>query len=221
MHTTTVVRSRWAVAALVGAALTAGCGTGPADSRPAAAPTSAVASSAPAVASSAPAPSAAAPSVPEAGGFGRVAAQADLDAAVVAAGLTGPAVAGLPERSTDAPATERERARREVADRMAACAVAWSSADGPAGGGSAAEGRTRFDAVLVGLAARGWAQDRPVEQESVGGSGSMTMATYKKQGWTLLARHHDLRGLRPTVFAATEDTCTSRFSDEELALLED
>ncbi|WP_031153420.1 hypothetical protein [Streptomyces erythrochromogenes] len=192
-----------AAAAVAGAILVAGCGGAvqPGAATPAAPP--------------APAPTA----------FGKEAALADLAAATAAAGLPGETAAlsptpPAPTDPADPPATDRERARDEVEARMAACGVGWSSPNGPGSAQDRAEARKRFHAALAGLVERGWKEFRPTEEVALG-KGSMVMAQYKKQEWTLHARHFESGLLDMATMTATEDACANRFTDAELDLLED
>lgn len=150
--------------------------------------------------------------------FGREAAQADLDAAGKAAGLPGAAQPKSPEPvdPSGGPATEEERKRKDVADRMAACSAVWSTRDQ-----KPAEAERRFRDVLAALAERGWKEHRPVERVTLDEDGFVLMAQYKKRGWTLFARHTDTDAFRMATITATEDACAARFTDAELELLED
>ncbi|MFJ2595536.1 hypothetical protein [Streptomyces erythrochromogenes] len=194
-----------AAAAVAGAILVAGCGGAvqPGAAMPAA--------------PSAPAPTPTA--------FGKEAALADLAAATAAAGLPGgttppsPTPPASPDPA-DPPATDRERARDEVEARMAACGVGWSSPNGPGSAQERAEARKRFHAALAGLVERGWKESRPTEEVALG-KGSMVMVQYKKQEWTLHARHFESGLLGMATMTATEDACANRFTDAELDLLED
>ncbi|MFD9083809.1 hypothetical protein [Streptomyces erythrochromogenes] len=199
-----------AAAAVVGAILVAGCGGGSAVPPGAALPAT----------PSAPAPAATA--------FGKEAVRADLAAATAAAGLPGettplsptPPASPDPADPADPPATDRERARDEVVARMATCSVGWSSPNGPGSAQDRAEARKRFRAALAGLVERGWKESRPVEEVPVG-KGTMVMAQYKKQEWSLHARHVESGLLDMATMTATEDACANRFTDAELDLLED
>ncbi|MFE7187079.1 hypothetical protein [Streptomyces erythrochromogenes] len=207
MRTTTMTRPTWAAAAVVGAMLVAGCGGGSAVRPGAAMP---AAPSAPT-----PAPTA----------FDKEAARADLAAATAAAGLPGETTPLSPTPPTspgpaDPPATDRERARDAVVARMAACGVGWSSPKDPGSAQDRAEARKRFHAALAGLVERGWKESRPVEEVPVG-KGTMVMAQYKKQEWSLHARHVESGLLDMATMTATEDACANRFTDAELDLLED
>ncbi|MFE7097986.1 hypothetical protein [Streptomyces erythrochromogenes] len=199
-------RAARAAAAVVGAILVAGCGGGDAVQPGAALPAT----------PSAPAP---APT-----GFGKEAVRADLAAVTEAAGLPGKTTPLTPTRPAspdpaDLPTTDRERARDEVVARMAECSVGWSSPSDPGSAQDPAEARKQFYAALAGLVERGWKEFRPVEEVPVGKS-SMVMAQYKKQEWTLHARH--VAGvLDMATMTATEDACGARFTDAELELLED
>ncbi|MFF4872452.1 hypothetical protein ACIPQA_12135 [Streptomyces sp. NPDC090109] len=149
--------------------------------------------------------------------FGREAARADLDAAGEAAGLPGEAKPESPEPEdpSDGPATEEERKRKDVADRMAACSTAWSARDP-----KPAEAERQFRDVLAALAERGWKEHKPVERVTLDKDGFVLTAQYKKRGWTLFARHTDADVFRMTTITATEDACAARFTDAELELLE-
>ncbi|THA80196.1 hypothetical protein [Streptomyces sp. A0592] len=206
---TTMTATSWAAAAVVGAILVAGCGGGGAVQPGAAAP---AVPSAPT-----PAPTA----------FGKEGVRADIAAATEAAGLPGettplsptPTAPPTPDPA-DPPATDKERAREEVVARIAVCSVGWSAADGPGSAQDGAEARKRFRDALAGLVERGWKESRPVEEVPVG-KGTMLMAQYKKQEWTLHARHVESGLLDMTTMTATEDACANRFTDAELDLLED
>ncbi|SEB65295.1 hypothetical protein [Streptomyces sp. PAN_FS17] len=52
--------------------------------------------------------------------------------------------------------------------------------------------RQQLDILLSNLAARGWKKSGAVKEVPVGDRGTYFMATYKKQGWTLNARHSTL-----------------------------
>lgn len=69
--------------------------------------------------------------------------------------------------------------------------------------------------------ARGWKKSGAAEEVPVGDSGTYFMATYKKRGWTLNARHSTLPTWSYSTAMATEDACFGRLTDEETALLED
>ncbi|WP_030965895.1 hypothetical protein [Streptomyces sp. NRRL S-378] len=204
---TTLTGPGWAraAAAVVGAILVAGCGGGSAVPPGAATP--------------------AAPAAPAPTAFGKEAVRADLAAATAAAGLPGettplsPTPPASPDPA-DPPATDRERARDEVEARMAACEVGWSSPNGPGSAQDRAGVRNRFHAALAGLVERGWKESRPVEEVPVG-KGTMVMAQYKKQGWSLHARHVESGLLDMTTMTATEDACADGFTEAELDLLED
>ncbi|MFE6911869.1 hypothetical protein [Streptomyces erythrochromogenes] len=201
-------RAARSAAAVVGAILVAGCGGGDAVRAGAATP------AAPAAPTPAAAPTA----------FGKEAVRADLAAATEAAGLPGKTTPLTPTRPAspdpaDLPTTDRERARDEVVARMAECSVGWSLSNGPDSAQDPAEARKQFHSALAGLVERGWKEFRPVEEVPVG-KGSMLMAQYKKQEWTLHARH--VAGvLDMATMMATEDACAARFTDAELDLLED
>ncbi|MEV0175149.1 hypothetical protein AB0I00_29030 [Streptomyces sp. NPDC050803] len=130
--------------------------------------------------------------------FGKKTVEADVDAAAADAGLSGEA-----EGSAGMPA------------RVAACQAGWSSSSG------AKAERRQFEALLAGLVERGWKETRPAEWTSMGENGSMASAMYKKRGWTLYARHHELSVLGTAYLMATDEACFSRLSDEDLRFLEE
>ncbi|MEU9252686.1 hypothetical protein AB0D66_12675 [Streptomyces sp. NPDC048270] len=207
---TTMTRSGRAAAAALGTLLLAGCGSGTQPGAPAAPP------SAPATFSS--------PSPSPSGAFGRENVRADLDAAVAAAGFPEGTKTGAPtpDASADPPTTDEERAQEQLMARIATCGPAWSSSDPPAARGEdPADGHRQFRAVLAGLAERGWKETRPAAQIPLGDIGSMLTAEYKKQKWTLYAHSTESGLLRMATIIATEDACTSQFTDEELELLND
>ncbi|MER7732545.1 hypothetical protein ABTX80_16840 [Streptomyces erythrochromogenes] len=202
-------RAARAAAAVVGAILVAGCGGGDAVRAGAATP------AAPAAPTPAAAPTA----------FGKEAVRADLAAVTAAAGLPGKTTPLTPTRPVspdpaDLPTTDRERARDEVVARMAECSVGWSSPTDPGSAQDPAEARKQFHSALAGLVERGWKESRPVEEVALD-KGSMVMAQYKKQEWTLHARHFTSGMLGMASMTATEDACAARFTDAELDLLED
>ncbi|MFK0256165.1 hypothetical protein [Streptomyces sp. NPDC090445] len=209
MHTSTTRSVAVATAAVLCAVFAAGCRSG-------AEPLDPPAPSAPASAAASPFSS---------GAFDKAAAQADLDAAVTVAGGA-PAGTGdglpTPTSSDDPPATDTERKREEVVARVAACSVAWSS-DGMSARGQAdtAETQRQFHAVLPELARLGWQETRAIEKVPVGEKESMISTNYKKQGWTLIVRHTEMGLFSMVTITGTEDACAERFTDEELALLED
>ncbi|MFD8951269.1 hypothetical protein [Streptomyces xanthophaeus] len=150
--------------------------------------------------------------------------QTDLAAAVAAAGFPEGTKTGAPtpDASADRPTTDKERAREQLMARIAACGPTWSSSDAVAPREEdPAEGHRQFHAVLAGLVERGWKETRPAAQMPLGDIGSMVTAEYKKQGWTLYAHSTESGLLRMATITATEDACTSQFTDEELDLLED
>ncbi|MFD9520510.1 hypothetical protein [Streptomyces sp. NPDC059979] len=213
---TTMTRSGRAAAVALGTLLLAGCGGGTQPGTSAAAPSAPATFSSP---SSSPSPSSS-----SSGAFGKEAVRADLDAAVAAAGFPEGTQTGVPtpDASSDRPTTDKERARDQVVARMAACGPAWSSSDPPTSRDEEpGKERRQFHAVLAGLVERGWKETRPAEEVPLGERGSMVTAAYQKQGWTLYAHHTDMGLLHMATITATEDACTSQFTDEELALLED
>ncbi|CAL9614758.1 hypothetical protein SUDANB176_05706 [Streptomyces sp. enrichment culture] len=210
MQTSTISAGR-AVTVVVGAVLVTGCGGGTGPSAPATA-------SAPA-----PPPSSSSATVP----FGQKAVLKDLRAAVAAAGLPRSTVeAGLgvpPERLVRA-GTQKERKVAALATRLTPCAVSWSPAGKrhrSPGAADPAGTRRRLDAVLSGLAARGWQETAPSKETSLGDDGTYFMASYEKEGWFLHARHAEAPALDQVTVMATEEACFARVTDEERALVED
>ncbi|MGI5405500.1 hypothetical protein ACQEV9_01795 [Streptomyces chartreusis] len=197
---TTRTKARWLVTAVAGAALSAGCG-GTASSTPTAVP-SATASPAP---------------------FGQQDVQADLEAAAVAAGIP----EGLTELGSDPSPepgeTEKERKLAALIARLSPCTVSWTHdrADSASSASKLDPSRKQLELVLSNLAARGWKQSGAAEEVPVGDRGKYFMATYKKQGWTLYARHNTLSTWSQSSATVTEDACFDRLTDEETALLED
>lgn len=194
---TTVTRAGWTAAAAAGVFLVAGCGGTEVSS-----------------ASTASSPAS----------FGQGAVRADLEKAVVAAGLPeGATEAGYPEAGRRAAGSASAEERRKVAaliTRLSPCVVSWEAAPGTDAATGPAESRRRFDAVLSGLEARGWERAQPFTEAPVAENGTHLMATYKKRGWTLHARYSGLRTWSLSTVMVTEDTCFSGVTDEELALVE-
>ncbi|MFD5855682.1 hypothetical protein [Streptomyces chartreusis] len=195
---TTRTKARWLVTAVAGAALSAGCGS--------TAPSSPAAVSS---ASASPAP------------FGQLEVQADLEAAAVAAGIP----EGLTELGSDPSpepgGTEKERKLAALVARLSPCTVAWTPdrADS-APSASKHPSRKQLDILLSNLAARGWKKSGAAKEVPVGDHGTYFTATYKKQGWTLYARHNTLSAWSQSSATVTEDACFDRLTDEEAALLD-
>ncbi|MGW4167533.1 hypothetical protein ACWEGX_11430 [Streptomyces chartreusis] len=199
---TTRTKARWLVTAAAGAALSAGCGS-TAPSTPAAV-SSATASSAP---------------------FGQQEMQAELEAAALAAGIP----EGLTELGSDpAPEsgeTEKERKLAALIARLSPCTVSWTH-DGadtasPESESESDPSRQQLDTLLSNLATRGWKKSGAAKEMPVGDHGTYFMATYRKQGWTLYARHNTLSTWNQSTAMATEDACFGRLTDEEATLLGD
>ncbi|MGW6795346.1 hypothetical protein [Streptomyces chartreusis] len=199
MHTTRT-KAGWLVIAVAGAALSAGCG-GTASSTPTAA-SSATASPAP---------------------FGQRDVQADLEAAAAAAGVP----EGLTELGSDPSPepgeTEKERKLAALIARLSPCTVSWTHdrADSASSTSKPDPSRKQLDLVLSNLAAHDWRKSGTAKEVPVGDRGTYFMATYKKQGWTLNARHSTLSTWNQSTATVTEDACFDRLTDEEAALLED
>ncbi|MFF4274904.1 hypothetical protein [Streptomyces sp. NPDC001536] len=195
---TTVTRTGWMAAAATGAFLVAGCGgtEGP----------SASTASSPA-------------------SFGQEGVRGDVAAAVRAAGLPeGKIEVGYDRtgRSASAATAADERKLAALITRISPCVVSWSSKDtGPTTPTTGpTEPRRQLDVVLSGLEKRDWETSAPATEAPVADNGTYFMATYKKQGWTLHARHTSLGAWSRSTVMATEDTCFRGITDEELALVE-
>ncbi|MFH8453904.1 hypothetical protein ACH4CD_32220 [Streptomyces fungicidicus] len=206
MQTSTISAGR-TVAAAVGTILVTGCGT---DAGP----------SAPATASAPASPSTAVP-------FGQEAVLKDLRAAVTAAGSGGSTVEtgfGVSGERLVRAATEKERKVAALAARLASCVVLWaptgnrySSPDAVDPAGT----RRQLDAVLSGLAARGWKEAAPPKEAPVENIGAYFTASYKKEGWFINARHIEASALDRVTVMATKEACFDRLTDEERALIEE
>ncbi|WAZ19234.1 hypothetical protein STRCI_000269 [Streptomyces cinnabarinus] len=150
--------------------------------------------------------------------FDQRAVRADLEAAV--------AVAGLPEGRTkveagESPgpgATNKERKLAALTARLSPCTVSWFHHQ--TGASDQDRMRGNLDVALSDLVARGWKKTGADDEVPLGDDGTHFMATYKKRGWTLHARHSTLATWSDSSAVATEDTCFDRLTDEETALLE-
>ncbi|WP_371100356.1 hypothetical protein [Streptomyces sp. PU_AKi4] len=206
MQTSTISAGR-TIAAAVGAILVTGCGT---DAGP----------SAPATASAPASPSAAVP-------FGQGAVLKDLRAAVTAAGLAGSKVEagfGVSHEPPVRAATEKERKVAALAVRLAPCVVVWTPTEKRYSSPDAvdpASTRRQLDAVLSGLAARGWKEASPPKEAPVENIGAYFMASYKKGGWFINARHIEASALDRVTVMATKEACFDRLTDKERALIEE
>ncbi|MEU6877282.1 hypothetical protein [Streptomyces sp. NPDC046712] len=145
-------------------------------------------------------------------GFGRAAAQADIDAATSAAGLP---ASGRPEplpSSTPAGATEKDRLKA----RAAACSAHWMGAGPEVGEGG--DPRAKFDATVAALGERGWRVTTKQREDKLGKEGTMVSLTLKKSGWSLMGRH-TAGALDMVSFQATEDACMNGFTEAEWKLM--
>ncbi|MFF8352779.1 hypothetical protein ACF063_04945 [Streptomyces chartreusis] len=197
---TTRTKASWLVTAVAGAALSAGCG-GTVSSTPTAA-SSATASPGP---------------------FGQRDVQADLEAAAAAAGAPEGLTELGPDPSPGPGETEKERKLAALIARLSPCTVSWTHdrADSASSESKPDPSRKRLELVLSNLAARGWKKSGAAKEVPVGDHGTYFTATYKKQGWTLYARHNTLSTWSQSSATVTEDACFDRLTDEETALLED
>ncbi|MER6678453.1 hypothetical protein [Streptomyces sp. NPDC000983] len=167
-------------------------------------------------------PSESSASVASAAPFDQRRVRADLEAAV--------AVAGLPEGETEVQrvvsptqgATKAERERVALAARLSPCIVSWSMGPGDTSSREFEPGQLRrqLDVVLAHLVQRGWALGTDDEVPMEHGEAAF-IATYKKQGWTLHARHYPFSSSGYATAMATQDGCFAGITDEEADLLDD
>ncbi|MFI9340977.1 hypothetical protein ACIG0D_06875 [Streptomyces sp. NPDC052773] len=202
------IRAGRAAALVVGAILATACGegAGPPAGSAAASPT---------------------PSPPSAKSFGRHGVLKDLRAAVAAAGSAEGKVElgfGVSPQRLDRAGPEKERKVAALMTRLAPCTVGWTPAEtryGSPGAVDPATTRRQLDAVLSGLAARGWKATASPRETPLGNDGTYFMASYEKHGWFLHARHAQAPALDHMTVMATEEACYARLTDEERALIED
>ncbi|MFE1285661.1 hypothetical protein [Streptomyces sp. NPDC058751] len=205
---TNKINTAQTAAVAVGAILATGCGAGAGPADPVAATTALSSSSA-----SAP--------------FGQKAVRTDLQAAVAAAGLADGKVEvklGMPRKPHAPTDTEKGRETAALTNRLASCAVSWSSTEKRYRSPHAAD-RTgtqrQLEVMLSDLSARGWKESLPPQKGSPGGDDSTYfMTSYKKKGWLLYAQHVAVPPLDLMTVTATEEACFSRLTDEEQALIE-
>ncbi|MER6185527.1 hypothetical protein [Streptomyces sp. NPDC001652] len=163
--------------------------------------------------------------------FGQEEVRGDLEAAVAGAGLPeGKSEAGYSRRGRAAsPATTaEERKLAALITRLSPCVVSWStedtgfstSATSATSTTEPADPRRQLDVVLAGLEKRAWKKSAPSTEAPLTGNGTYFMAGYRKQGWTLHARHSRLRTWSRSTVMVTEDDCFSRVTEEEQALLD-
>ncbi|MFE0647382.1 hypothetical protein ACFVZH_02165 [Streptomyces sp. NPDC059534] len=148
--------------------------------------------------------------------FGRETVHAEIVGAVEKAGLpksdlAGPGGAGgTGSTPRPAPSTERER----LEERVTACTAGWQYVGPPVDGS-----RRDFEEAVDALVGQAWTEgNRQVEKVGEEGD-TMVGVTLKKRGWTLLARHHDVKqGLVVDMISlqATEDACMNKFTEQEL-----
>ncbi|MEU4170794.1 hypothetical protein AB0F46_28435 [Streptomyces sp. NPDC026665] len=205
---TTMINTVRAVAVAVGTILATGCGTdlAPADHAAATAPTHASSSSA---------------SV----SFGQTAVRRELQAAVTAAGLTGGKVEagfGSHQESHSLVDTGKKGEAAALGTRLTPCVVTWVPTEQYRSlrAADSADTQRRLEAMLSSLTARGWKEGTPQQKAPVGGSGTYFMASYKKKGWFLHARHLTAPSLDQVTVMVTETACFNRLTDEERALIE-
>ncbi|RDS65884.1 hypothetical protein DWC19_04400 [Streptomyces sp. M7] len=156
--------------------------------------------------------------------FGQDTVRREMDAAVVAAGLPGgDTEAGFPKprHSAGAAATEKEQKVAALAARLSPCVVTWSSDDATgASEATAARARRQFAAMLANLGADGWKETTPTEDVPTENGGVYVMATYKKRGWILNARHSSMHPWVESTAMATKESCFDSLTDEETGILE-
>ncbi|MFD5632876.1 hypothetical protein ACFWJM_01820 [Streptomyces sp. NPDC127077] len=150
----------------------------------------------------------------------------ELQEAVSAAGLAGGKVdSGFGSRQgaharADA---EKEREAAALTTRLTPCAVAWAPAakhDRSPKASDPAGALRQLKLMLSGLSARGREESTPSQEAPVGGDGTYSMASYKKQGWILYAPHLGATPFGHMTVMATEVACFDRLTDEEQALIE-
>ncbi|MGW3914330.1 hypothetical protein ACWEBX_22810 [Streptomyces sp. NPDC005070] len=149
----------------------------------------------------------------------------ELQAAVSAAGLAGGKVeAGFGAHQVAHTRAGTEKARKAVlATRLTPCVVTWSLTENHVLSPTAADRagtRRQMKVLLSGLSARGWKASTPSQEAPVGGNGTYFMASYKKEGWLLYARHLAAPAFDHMTVMATEVACFDRLTDEERALIE-
>ncbi|MGW7205434.1 hypothetical protein [Streptomyces sp. NPDC054837] len=163
--------------------------------------------------------------------FGQEEVRGDLEAAVAAAGLPeGKTEVGYSRsgRTAGPATTAAERKSAALITRLSPCVVSWSTEDTglstPATPTTPttepADPRRQLDVVLADLEKRDWKKSAPSTEAPLTENGTYFMAGYKKQGWTLHARHSSLRTWSRSTVMVTEDDCFSRVTEEELALLD-
>ncbi|WP_192582630.1 hypothetical protein [Streptomyces triticiradicis] len=187
----TMINAARAVAVAVGTILATGCGTDltPADRTAVTAPAHA--------SSSAPV------------SFGQKAVRREMQAAVTAAGLTGGKVEagfGRPQEPRSPVDTGKKRKAAALDTRLTPCVVTWVPTEqyrSPRAADSADRQR-QLEAMLSSLAARGWKEGAPRQKAPVGGGGTYFMASYKKKGWLLYARHLTAPSLDQVTVMVTE-----------------
>ncbi|MFJ2238470.1 hypothetical protein [Streptomyces sp. NPDC087859] len=160
--------------------------------------------------------------------FGQEEVRGDLEAAVAAAGLPeGKTEAGYSRsgRTAGSATTAEERKPAALITRLSPCVVSWSTED--TGFSTPAtptdeptDPRRQLDVVLADLEKRDWKQSAPSTEAPLTENGTYFMAGYKKQGWTLHARHSGLRTWSWSTVMVTEDDCFSRVTEEEQDLLD-
>ncbi|MGW4083369.1 hypothetical protein ACWEGS_10045 [Streptomyces sp. NPDC004822] len=157
--------------------------------------------------------------------FGQDTVRREMEAAVVAAGLPGGETeAGYPKPRHQAGAAATEKARKvaALAARLSPCVVTWSSDDATgASEATAAKARRQFAAMLADLGAHGWKETTPTEDVPTKNGGVYVMATYKKRGWILNARHSSMGPWVESTGMATKASCFDSLTDEETSVLED
>ncbi|MEV6195732.1 hypothetical protein AB0M19_25410 [Streptomyces sp. NPDC051920] len=205
---TTMINTARAVAVAVGTILATGCGTdlAPADHAAATAATHASSSSAQV-------------------SFNQKAVRRELQAAVTAAGLTGGKVEagfGRSQEPHSLVGTGKKSKAAALGTRLTPCVVTWVPTEQYRSlrAADSADKQRQLEAMLSSLTARGWKEGTPRQKAPVGGSGTYFMASYKKKGWFLHARHLAAPSLDQVTVMVTETACFNRLTDEERALVE-
>ncbi|MFF0305182.1 hypothetical protein ACFYTV_31285 [Streptomyces sp. NPDC004562] len=109
-----------------------------------------------------------------------------------------------------------------LAARLSPCVVTWSSDDATgASEATVARARGQFAVMLADLGAHGWMETTSTEDVPVESGGVYVIATYKKGGWILNARHSSVHRWVESTVMATKESCFDSLTDEETGILED
>ncbi|MET9350323.1 hypothetical protein [Streptomyces termitum] len=153
------------------------------------------------------------------GGGAEVRSTAGLDRKAVHEEILGiVAASGLPESGLPGPGEATPSAtptapRERLLAKATGCAAGWQYT-GPVVAGS----RAGFDKALTALAGAEWKESGQRIEETSDEVGTVVGATFKKEGWTLYARHTSPKALKMDAISlnATEDACMAQFSEQDL-----